>query len=87
VLEVISCRGREVEVLRQILQDANVHPEVRLFLEEILGRHPDQYIRSLAAARNREDSENGREELTRVCGSCFKLRPPHYCEGSPQAAQ
>jgi hypothetical protein len=63
VLEVISFRGREVEVLTEILQDADLHPEVRLFLET-LGRHPDVDIRLLAAAGSCEDSEYGREELT-----------------------
>lgn len=66
VLEVVSCRGREVEVLREMLQNADLHPEVRLFLEELLRRHPDEDIRLLAAARSREDSKDGREELTRA---------------------
>jgi hypothetical protein len=44
----------------------DLHPEVRLFLEEVLGGYPEQDIRLLAAARSRERSEEGREELTRA---------------------
>ncbi len=39
LLEGISCRWREVEVIKEILQDAelaNSNEEVRLFLEEAL---------------------------------------------------
>ncbi len=37
-----------------------------MFLEEVLGAYPDQDIRLLTAARNREGPERGREELTRA---------------------
>ncbi len=47
-------------MLREILQDADLHQEVCLFLEEMLGRYPDEYIRLLpAAARRRERTERG----------------------------
>jgi transcriptional regulator with XRE-family HTH domain len=66
VLEAISGRRREAEVLRELLADADLPDEVRLFLEEVLGAYPDQDIRLLAAARSREHSEEGRERLTRA---------------------
>jgi len=66
VLEVRSSRRREAEFLREMLKDAVPHPEVRLFFEEVLSAYPDQDIRLLAAARSRERSEKGREELTRA---------------------
>jgi hypothetical protein len=39
---------------------------VRLFFEEVLGAYLDQDIRLLAAARSKEHSEKGQEELTRA---------------------
>jgi transcriptional regulator with XRE-family HTH domain len=64
VLEVVSKRKRETEVLREILRDADLNREVRLFLEGAVSEYPNQDIRILAAARSREDSEKGREELS-----------------------
>ncbi len=66
VLEVLSGRWREAEVLREMLADADLPKEVRLFLEELLGAYPDSDIRLLAAVRSREHSEEGRERLTRA---------------------
>jgi transcriptional regulator with XRE-family HTH domain len=66
VLEVVSRRRREAEFLREMLKDAVPHPDVRLFFEEVLSAYPDHDIRLLAAARSRERSEKGREELTRA---------------------
>ncbi len=66
VLEVASGRRREAKVLRELLDDAALPEEVRPFLEEALGTHPDRDIRLLAAAREREASPEGREELTRA---------------------
>jgi hypothetical protein len=37
---------------------------VRRFYEEVVRRAPEHDIRVLAAARGREPSENGQEELT-----------------------
>jgi transcriptional regulator with XRE-family HTH domain len=66
VLEVVSSRRREVEVLREVLTNEDLYPQVRLFLEKALGGYPDQEIRLLASARGRESSERGQEELARA---------------------
>ena len=66
VLEMVSSRQREVESLKEVLKGAVQHLEVRLFFEEVLSGYPDQDIRLLAAARNKERSEKGRAELTRA---------------------
>ena len=66
VLEVVSCREREARTLKGALEDADLPQEVRLFLEERLAKYPDEDIRLLAAARRREKTEKGREELTRT---------------------
>jgi hypothetical protein len=63
VLEVVSSRRREVEFLEEVLRGAVPHPEMRLYFEEVLGAYPEQDIRLLAAARSKEPSEKGREEL------------------------
>ncbi len=65
VLEVVSCRRREAEVLKEVLAKEDLHLQVRVFLEEALGGYPEQEIRLLASAR-REHSERGREKLTRA---------------------
>ncbi|HZF58590.1 MAG TPA: hypothetical protein VEZ19_08955 [Rubrobacter sp.] len=64
--EVVSARGREMELLKEVLRDDDLPGEVRLFLEEALNGYPDLDIRLLAAARGRESSDEGREELTRT---------------------
>ena len=67
LVEAISRRRREVEVLKEVLAEAEkLHPQVRLFFEELMRERPDEDIRVLAARRRRERSEEGREELTRV---------------------
>ena len=66
VLEVVSKRKREVEVIREILRDDDLGKEVRRFLEAAVGGYPSQDIRILEAARSREGSEKGREELARA---------------------
>ena len=66
VIDVVSARGREVKVLKEVMRDADLPGEVRLFLEEAVSGYPDLDIRLLAAARNREPSEVGWEELTRT---------------------
>jgi hypothetical protein len=55
-----------MELLKEVLRDADLPAEVRLFLEEALSGYPDLDIRLLAAARGRESSDEGREELTRT---------------------
>ena len=63
---MVSASGREMELLKEVMRDADLPAEVRLFLEEALNGYPDLDIRLLAAARNREPSEVGWEELTRT---------------------
>jgi transcriptional regulator with XRE-family HTH domain len=66
VVEVASGRRREARFLRELLGGTALPGKVRPFLEEALGTYPDRDIRLLAAARGREDSEEGREGLTRA---------------------
>ena len=67
VIEVVSAREREAKVLKSELdlEDANFLPEEQGFFERVLRSFPDQDICLLAAARRREETERGREELTR----------------------
>jgi transcriptional regulator with XRE-family HTH domain len=65
-VEVISKRRRELEVLEGLLAEAEPHPQVRLFLEELVRERPDDDIRVLATRRSRERSEEEREKLTRA---------------------
>jgi hypothetical protein len=66
VLEVLYSRRRELGFFGE-LRDADPHPEVRRFFEEVVRKALDQDIRvRLAAARGRERSERGRAELTRA---------------------
>ena len=55
-----------MELLKEVLQDADLPAEVRLFLEKTLNGYPDLDIRLLAEARGQESSDEGREELTRT---------------------
>ena len=67
LLEIISRRGLERELLKEVLTDtARLHPEVRTFLEELVREHPGEDVRILAARRNQEHSEEERERLTRA---------------------
>jgi transcriptional regulator with XRE-family HTH domain len=66
VLEVVSARKREAEVIREILRDADLSKEVRRFLEAAVGGYPDQDVRILTVTRRREGSKKGREELARA---------------------
>ncbi len=66
VLEVISAKRRELQFLERALEDPRLPTEVRLFFEEVFREAPDQDLRVLAAARGRERSGKGREELTRA---------------------
>jgi hypothetical protein len=65
VLEVVSSRGLEDELLKEVLKSAVPHPMVRFF-EKILGANPDEDIQLLAAARSQERSEKDREEIIRA---------------------
>jgi transcriptional regulator with XRE-family HTH domain len=65
-VEVISKRRRELEVLEGMLAETELHPQVRLFLEEVVRERPDEDIRVLATKRSQERSEEGRERLTRA---------------------
>ncbi len=66
VIEVVTSREREAKVLESELEEEGLHREVRSFFEEVLQGFPDQDICLLAAARRREKTERGREELTRA---------------------
>src|SRR5215204_2847469 len=67
LLEIISRRGLERELLKEVLTDtARLHPEVRTFLEELVREHPGEDLRVLAARRAQEHSQQGRERLTRA---------------------
>lgn len=66
-LEIISRRGLERELLREVLTDtARLHPEVRTFLEELVREHPGEDVRVQAARRKQEHSQEDRESLTRT---------------------
>jgi transcriptional regulator with XRE-family HTH domain len=67
LLEIISRRWRERELLREVLTDtAGLHPEVRTFLEELVREHPGNDVRILAARRKQEHSQEERERLSRA---------------------
>ena len=67
LLEIISRRGRERELLKEVLADtARLHPEVRAFLEELVREHPGEDLRILAARRRQEHSQEERERLIRA---------------------
>ena len=66
LVEVISKRRRELEFLEGVLAEAEPHPQVRLYFEELVRERPDEDIRVLAARRSREHSEEERERLTRA---------------------
>ena len=66
-VEVIARRRRELGFVEGLLAPGEgLHPQVRLFLEEIVRERPAEDIRVLAARRAREPSEGGRERLTRA---------------------
>ena len=46
-----------------MLEDPDLHDDVRAFLESVMSSFPDLDIRLLAAARGRETSEEGRDAL------------------------
>jgi transcriptional regulator with XRE-family HTH domain len=70
VIEIVRARKREIEFLRELLEDAQVTAglpkQVRLFLDETLETYPDLDLRLLATARRQERSEEGHEALTKA---------------------
>jgi transcriptional regulator with XRE-family HTH domain len=67
LVEVISRRRRELEFLEGLLaSEAELHPQVHLFLEELVRERPAQDIRVLAMRRAWEPSEEGHERLTQA---------------------
>src|SRR5215208_2469352 len=67
LLEIISRRGLERGLLREVLTDtARLHPDVRTFLQELVRGQPSEDIRILAARRNQEHSQEECERLTRA---------------------
>jgi transcriptional regulator with XRE-family HTH domain len=67
LVEVISRRRRELEFVKEELaSEAELHPQVHLFLEELVRERPAQDIRVLAMRRAWEPSEEGHERLTQA---------------------
>src|SRR5215208_4770392 len=67
LLEIISSRERERELLKEVLTDTDrLHPDVRAFLEELVREQPREDVRVLAARRSQEPSEEERQRLTRA---------------------
>lgn len=67
LLEIVSRRGRERKLLKEVLTDtARLHPEVRTFLEEQVRGQPGEDVRILVTRRNQEHSEEERERLARA---------------------
>jgi hypothetical protein len=72
VLEIVQARGREIGHLRDalgargVLEDPDLHDDVRSVLEGVIGSYPDLDIRLLATARRRVASEKDREALTKA---------------------
>jgi hypothetical protein len=64
VLEIISRRVLERELLKEVLTD--LHPEVCTFLEELVRGQPGEDVRILAARRHQEHSEEDRQRPTRA---------------------
>ena len=57
LLEIISSRERERELLREVLTDTDLlHPDVRAFLEELVREQPGEDLRILAARLTQEHS-------------------------------
>ena len=67
LLEIISRRGLERKLLKEVLTDtARLHPEVRIFLKELVRGQPGEDDRILAARRKQEPSQEERQRLTRA---------------------
>jgi transcriptional regulator with XRE-family HTH domain len=67
VVEIIPKRRRELEFLEGLLASgADLHPQVRHFLEELVRERSAQDIRVLAVRRAWEPSEEGHERLTQA---------------------
>jgi hypothetical protein len=47
-----------------LASEDELHPQVRLFLEELVRERPGEDIRALAARRTRQPSGEGHERLT-----------------------
>ena len=67
VMESFSRRRRELEFIKEELaSEADLHPQVQVFLEELVRERPAQDIRVLAMRRAWEASEEGHERLTQA---------------------
>ena len=66
LVEVISKRRRELQFLQEVLAEAELLLQMRLFFEELVRDRPAEDIRILATRRSLEPSEDGRERLTRA---------------------
>jgi transcriptional regulator with XRE-family HTH domain len=70
VIEIVRARKREIEFLKELMEDAQVSAglpkQVRVFLDGTLEGYPDLDLRVLATARRRESTEEGHEALTKA---------------------
>jgi transcriptional regulator with XRE-family HTH domain len=68
VVEVISKRKRELEFLKEELaaEEEELHPQVHLFLEELMRKRPAEDLRVLTMRRAWEPTEEGHERLTQA---------------------
>ncbi len=67
VMEIFSRRRRELEFVKEELaSEAELHPQVHLFLEELVRERPAQDLRVLTMRRAWEPSEEGHERLTQA---------------------
>ena len=66
LVEILSKRRRELEFVEEVLADAELLLQMRLFLEALVRERPAEDIRVLATRRTQESSEEGRERLTRA---------------------
>jgi DNA-binding XRE family transcriptional regulator len=67
VLEILSKRRRELGFIKEELaSEEELHPQVRVFLEELVRERPAEDIRVLAMRRAWEPTEGGHERLTQA---------------------
>jgi hypothetical protein len=79
VVEDLSKRRRELEFVKEELaSEADLHPQVRLFLEELVREHPAEDIRVLAVRRAWEPSERGTRGSHRPCESFSEALVPTW---------
>ncbi len=73
LVEVIFRRRRELEFVEGLLAEGELHPQVRLFFEELVRSRPEEDLRVLAAARSRAHPEESHEERERLTQAMREL--------------